>query len=166
MKRATPQSPTVHPAGFEHAEAIAELIRMYPDELLSRALGNIVQSIDRFLVSESEGRVVAAVSWEILPEIGAPRDPSVEIKSLAVHADYCGRGLGRALIEEAIARIRVLHPAQIIVLTFCPDFFRKLGFSEVPKEQLIHKIYTGCIACAKYDSPFTCPEVAMRLALR
>jgi hypothetical protein len=30
----------------------------------------------------------------------------------------------------------------------------------------MHKIYTGCINCTKYDSPFTCPEVAMALTLR
>lgn len=166
MKEAVCARPGVHPAGFEHAAPIVELIRMYPDELLPRPLGDIVQNIDRFLVTESDGKLVGTVSWQILPEIGAPRDPSVEIKSLAVHPDYCGRGLGRALVATAIAAIRVLHPAQLIVLTFRPEFFKALGFSEVPKEQLIHKIYTGCIACTKYDSPFTCPEVAMRLVLR
>jgi len=29
----------------------------------------------------------------------------------------------------------------------------------------MHKIYTGCINCTKYDSPFTCPEVAMVLPM-
>ena len=45
-------------------------------------------------------------------------------------------------------------------------FFKSLGFVEVPKEQLMHKIYTGCMSCTKYDSPFTCPEVAMAMDLR
>jgi amino-acid N-acetyltransferase len=55
---------------------------------------------------------------------------------------------------------------QIIALTFAPDFFRKLGFKEIPKRKLMHKIYMGCINCAKYDSPFTCPEIAMGLTMR
>ena len=54
-------------------------------------------------------------------------------------------------------------PAQCVVLTFSPEFFRKLGFIEVPKESLMHKLYAGCINCTKYDNPFTCPEVAMAL---
>ena len=32
---------------------------------------------------------------------------------------------------------------------------------EIPKEKLMHKIYMGCLNCSKYDSPFTCPEIAM-----
>jgi len=166
VNESTTDRARVHAAGFEHAESIVELIRAYPDELLPRPLGDIVQNIDRFLVCEVDGKVAGAVSWQILPEIGAPRDPSVEIKSLAVRPEFCGSGLGRMLVEEAVKHIRVLHPTQIIVLTFCPGFFRKLGFSETPKAGLIHKIYTGCIACTKYDSPFTCPEVAMQLKLR
>ena len=52
-----------------------------------------------------------------------------------------------------------------MVLTFAPEFFRQFGFREVPKETLMHKLYMGCINCTKYDSPFTCPEVAMTLIL-
>jgi len=108
---------------------------------------------------------VGTVAWSILPEIGRSLHPTVEIKSVAVRGDLQGRGLGRKLVEAAIERVRLLKPAQIIVLTFTPDFFRKLGFREVPKETLMHKLYMGCLNCSKYDSPFTCPEVAMALAL-
>ena len=85
---------------------------------------------------------------------------------MAVRKDHRHRGLGTALVRAAIRRIRRLSPAQIIVLTFAPEFFRRLGFVEVPKEKLMHKLYVGCINCTKYDSPFTCPEVAMCLRVR
>jgi N-acetylglutamate synthase-like GNAT family acetyltransferase len=42
-----------------------------------------------------------------------------------------------------------------------PEFFRRFGFAEVPKEKLMHKLYTGCVNCTRYDNPFTCPEIAM-----
>jgi len=155
----------IRPAGFEDAEGIAALIREYPEELLARPMSDIVQNIDRFLVHRHEGKVHGVVSWQILPEIGAPRRPSVEIKSLAVSAGQRGKGIGRALVETAIERIRTLHPVQIIALTFHPGFFATLGFKEVPKTQLMHKIYAGCINCTKYDSPFTCPEIAVSLEL-
>ena len=154
----------VRSAGFADAEAIYGLIKEYPQELLARAVTDIVQNIDRFLVCEFRGKVVGTVSWAILPEIGRSLHPTVEIKSLAVTASAQHKGVGSALVHAAIKRIRGLKPAQIIVLTFTPEFFRSLGFSEVPKDTLMHKLYMGCINCAKYDSPFTCPEVAMALA--
>ncbi|MBN1557385.1 MAG: GNAT family N-acetyltransferase [Lentisphaerae bacterium] len=152
---------TIRAAGFEDAEAIFRLIKRYPEELLPRPLSDIVQNIDRFLVCEAAGAVAGTVSWQILPEIGAPRDPSVEIKSLAVDPAHRGRGMGKALIKAAIGHIAALHPSQVIVLTFHPDFFAPFGFRPVPKEKLMHKIYMGCVNCTKYDSPFTCPEIAM-----
>ena len=155
--------PQIRPAGFEDAEAIFNLVKMYPEELLPRAIGDIVQNIDRFLVCENGAQVVGTISWKILPEIGAPRNPSIEIQSLAVHPDSRGKGIGCRLVKAAIERIRATHPAQIIALTFQENFFTKLGFKKIPKEKLMHKIYAGCINCSKYDSPFTCPEVAMVL---
>lgn len=154
---------TIRPAEFRDAEQIFTMIKAFPHELLPRPIGDIVQNIDRFIVAEHDGAVVGAVSWHILPEIGAPRYPFVEIKSLAVAADHQGRGLGKQLLARAIQRVRPMHPAKIIALTFSPPFFKSAGFSEVPKIDLMHKIYTGCISCTKYDSPFTCPEVAMAM---
>lgn len=154
------------PAGFEDAMAIFELIKRYPEELLPRPIGDIVQNIDRFLVAEANHRIAGTVSWQILPEIGAPRNPSVEIKSLAVEHSLRGQGIGRELVARAVERIRRLHPRQILVLTFTPGFFSKLGFQAVPKESVMHKIYAGCINCTKYDSPFTCPEEAMTLPIQ
>jgi len=148
-------------AGFDDAAGIFGLIRQYPNELVPRAVSDIEQNIDRFLVAESGGRVVGTVSWSILPEIGLAKDPSIELKSLAISRKYRRRGLGRALVLAAVTWIRRLNPSRIIVLTFTPEFFRKFGFREVPKKSLMHKLYMGCSNCTKYDSPFTCPEVAM-----
>ena len=152
---------TIRPAEFDDAQTIFELIKKCPDELLPRPISDIVQNIDRFLVCELDGKVTGSVSWQILPEIGTPRQPSVEIQSLAVDKRYQGRGLGRALVFAALQRVDSLHPFQVIALTFSPEFFRKVGFREVPKKKIMHKLYMGCIGCTKYDSPFTCPEIAM-----
>ena len=160
-----PPSYIVRNAGFTDLEAIYNLIKAYPKELLARPLTDIAQNIDRFMVCEKGGKVVGTVSWSILPEIGHARHPSVEIKSVSVVRRLQGKGVGRSLIEAAIKRIKVLNPSQIIVLTFTPAFFEKMGFHEVPKASLMHKLYMGCINCAKYDSPFTCPEVAMAMDL-
>lgn len=152
----------VRQAEFEDVERIFNLVKTYPDELIARSVSDIVQNIDRFLVYDAGDDVNGVVSWQILPEIGLHR-PSVEIKSLAVKRAYRKRGIGKSLVESAICRIRELRPQQIIALTFVPDFFLKLGFVRVEKKDLMHKIYIGCANCTKYDSPFTCPEIAVAL---
>lgn len=152
---------TVRPAEFKDVKGIFSLIKKYPQELLPRPMSDIVQNVDRFLVCEEKGRMVGAVSWQILPEIGAPRRASVEIKSLAVIQRCRGTGAGRALVNSAVERIRGMHAAQVIALTFTPEFFERMGFKRTSKKKLMHKIYVGCANCSKYDSPFTCPEVAM-----
>ena len=156
----------IRPAHFNDTEAICELIKQYPQELLVRPISDIVQNIDRFLVCEHEDIICGTISWQIMPEIGAPREPSVEIKSLAVKDKYLKQGIGMELVKEALHQIGKLNPAEVIALTFTPAFFEKCGFQETSKERLLHKIYTGCINCTKYDSPLTCPEVAMSISMK
>ena len=158
-------APQIRSAEFRDAESIFTLIKKHPDEVLPRPIGDIVQHIDRFLVCERSGKVVGTISWHILPEIGSPKEPSIEIKSLAVDPDCLNVGIGTRLVTEAIEHIKTLKPVQVIALTFTPEFFRKFGFEEVAKEKLMHKIYAGCINCTKYDSPFTCPDTAMSLKM-
>ncbi len=152
-------------AGFEDVVAIYSLIKSQPDELLPRSISDIVQNIDRFVVCESGERVVGTASWEILPELGRVTDPAVELKSVVVDRRMRGRGVGDAMVRSLIERVKTFHPAKLIVLTFTPDFFRKFGFRETDKKKLMHKLYMGCVNCTKYDSPFTCPEVAMTLSM-
>ena len=83
----TDKQHSIRSAHFSDAQAIFELIKRYPEEVLPRPISEIVQNIDRFVVCESDGMIVGTVSWQILPEIGAPKRPSVEIKSLAVEAE-------------------------------------------------------------------------------
>lgn len=150
---------------FEDVPAIYALIKSQPNELLPRSIANIVQNIDRFIVCERDNQVVGTSSWEILPELGRVTDPSVELKSVVVARHARGKGVGAAMVRTLIERVSAFRPSKIVVLTFNPDFFRKFGFRRTSKKTLMHKLYVGCINCTKYDSPFTCPEVAMTLRL-
>jgi amino-acid N-acetyltransferase len=130
---------SIRPAEFKDAQTIFDLIKSFPQELIPRAIGDIVQNIDRFLVALLDDHVVGVVSWQIMPEIGAADpDHSVEIKSVAVEKGCHGMGIGRTLVNAAVERIRPLHTSEIVVLTFPPPFFERLGFKEVPKEKLMH----------------------------
>lgn len=156
----------IRAAVLKDAMQIFELIRSHQEDLLSRPIGDIVQNIDRFVVCEADGRVVGCAAWQILPEIGAPERASVEVKSVAVSQDYRRHRIGTRIVSRILEDICRFDPAQAIVLTFAPNFFESLGFKVIPKTQVMHKLYMGCINCTKHTNPFTCPEIAMALDLR
>jgi len=157
---------TIRSAVLKDAEQIFELIREHKEDLITRPMGDIIQNIDRFYVAEVDGQVVGCAAYQILPEIGVPERASVEIQSVAVHADYRRHHIGSQIVKHILERVRIFDPAQAIVLTFAPDFFGSLGFKRIEKTQVMHKLYMGCINCTKHANPFTCPEIAMALDLR
>jgi len=152
---------TVRQATLADCEQIFSIISENIDMLIGRSMGDIVSNIDRFVVAEKDGKVCASASYVIHPEIGAPREATVEIQSLAVRAGLRTRGIGRMIVETLIKRLSAYGLKDVLVLTFAPQFFSKLGFVEIPKTQVMHKLYTGCINCTKHTNPFTCPEIAM-----
>ena len=90
---------SIRQAKLGDAEGIYALIGANVDRLVPRSLGNIVESIDRFVVAEADGKMAGCASYQIHPEIGAPEAATVEIVSVAVKADFRRRGIGRALVE-------------------------------------------------------------------
>ncbi len=148
-------------ANIGDAEKIFALIQLHKDQLVPRSMGNIIENIDRFTVAESGREMVGCVCYQIHPEIGLPPQATVEIQSVAVRAPYRRKGVGRLLVNEIVKQVRNFNPQEILVLTFAPEFFESLGFREIPKTRVMHKLYSGCINCTKHANPFTCPEKAM-----
>ena len=155
----------IRAATLRDAEKIFALVSLNSDMLVPRSLGNIVESVVRFVIAEAEGEMVGCASYQIHPEIGNAEAATVEIVSVAVKSMFRKRGIGRLLVEAIVANVKRFNPREVLVLTFAPEFFRKLGFSETPKTEVMHKLYTGCINCTKHADPFTCPEIAMKRAV-
>ena len=156
-----PEETIIRPATLADAEKIFRLIGENSDRLVPRSLGNIIESIDRFLIAVTGGVFSGCAAYQIHPEIGSPESASVEIVSVVVASEFRGKGIGRLLVETLENRISAIAPKEVVVLTFSPEFFRSLGFVEIPKTKIMHKLYTGCINCTKHADPFTCPEIAM-----
>ena len=148
-------------AQLADAERIFALIRSHSDMLVPKPMGDVVASIDRFVVAEVDGEIVGCATYSILPEIGAAERATVELQSVAVSEPFRKLGIGRALVKRIMDRVATFRPAEVLVLTFAPAFFSSLGFHEIPKTQVMHKLYSGCINCTKHANPFTCPEKAM-----
>ncbi len=155
----------VRPATLDDAERIFALIARNGEMLVPRSLGNIVENIDRFVIAECAGEMAGCAAFQIHPEIGNARAATVEIVSVAVKSVFRRRGIGRQLVRTVVAHARRFAPKEVVVLTFAPEFFGKLGFVEIPKTEIMHKLYTGCINCTKHANPYTCPEIAMKQPL-
>lgn len=155
----------IRSATLEDAERIFALVHLNRDQLVPRSLGNIVENIDRFFIAEAEGEMTGCATYQVHPELGDAMSATVEVQSLVVKTMFRRRGIGKALVEAIIERVRLFHPHEIVSLTFAPEFFSSLGFEVIPKTNVMHKLYTGCMNCTKHTNPFTCPEIAMRLIM-
>lgn len=120
--------------------------------MLPRSLNETYENLRDFWVAEEKKKIVGCsaihVSWEDL----------AEIKSLAVSGSFQRKGLGRALLSACIEEARALGAKRVFALTYCPEFFKKLGFKKIKHTGLPHKIWAECINCAKFPD---CEEEAM-----
>jgi ribosomal protein S18 acetylase RimI-like enzyme len=65
--------------------------------------------------------------------VDGTNDDEAELKSLAVREDHRGRGIGRMLVERAVAACRDEHRSTLLVATAAADtralrFYQRLGF--------------------------------------
>jgi ribosomal protein S18 acetylase RimI-like enzyme len=78
-------------------------------------------------------RILGCVSWHVVPLL-QDEAPLGRISYLLVAPESRRRGIGRALVEEAEARLadagcRRAEALAEIELAAAPDFFRRLGWS-------------------------------------
>lgn len=154
----------VRRACFQDIRTIYDVIRENPKEVLPRSFQNLAQNFDRFFVFDNGGEILGVISWQPMPVVNLARPNwAVEVMSFSVRKGHQKKGVGRALLTHLLKELEKYAPDRIIVLTFYPDYFRKMGFRKTSKEKLYSKIYVGCAACTKYESPLTCPEEAMEI---
>ncbi len=131
-----------------------ELISFYAarGDMLPKTLDQIYNRVRDFVVADAEGEVIGCaalkITWHDL----------AEIISVTIHPDFQGQGLGHRLVEPLFAEAQELGIPTLFVLTGQVGFFSRLGFREVPRLRLPHKIWQDCTACFKQDQ---CDEVAM-----
>jgi len=124
------------------------------DEMLARSLSDIYDCIRDFHVCEADGRIVGCcalhVTWNDM----------AEIRSIVVESSSRGKGLGKAMVHKCIGEAKALGVGRIFVLTYIPPYFQRLGFREVSKDVLPHKVWSECVRCPKFPD---CGETAMML---
>jgi len=148
----------IRKARIADAKAIHQLLIKYAQQgmMLSRSLADIYESIRDFYVLEDNDQVVGTVCLSICWEDLA------EVRSLAVHEGQGLRGFGRALVEACLEEARQLGLKRVFALTYKPLFFEKLGFQQIEKSELPHKIWSDCLKCPKFPE---CDEIALSINL-
>lgn len=132
---------SVRKARMSDVDKIAELVAYWSDkgEILPRTQDNIIHDIQNFVVAEVDGEVVASASLYIYEKGLA------EIRSIVVDQAYQKQGQGQAMVQFLLEYARDIELQTIIVLTFVPDYFRRLGFDVIDKASLADNIIEDSI---------------------
>ena len=133
---------------------MAELINYHAErgDMLHRSLAYLYERIRNFSVCRIDDRVLGCCAFEtVWADLG-------EVKSLAVHKDYHGRGMGRALLESVLRDAHQLGIKRVFSLTRRPEFFEKHGFRRIDRDTLPHKVWSDCLGCPSRDF---CDEIAL-----
>ena len=148
----------IRKAVLQDARQIHQLLMVYVKDglVLSRSLMDIFESIRDFYVFVEDDRVVGVAALNICWEDLA------EVRSLVVHKDVAGRGIGSHLVEACLSEARQLGIGRVFALTYQQNFFEKLGFEVIEKSELPQKIWSDCIKCVKFPD---CDEIALSISL-
>jgi amino-acid N-acetyltransferase len=148
----------IRKAILKDARQIHKLLLHYAKDglVLSRSLMEIFEAIRDFYVFVEGEQVVGAAALNICWEDLA------EVRSLVVHENFGGLGIGKRLVEACISEARELGIGRVFALTYQKTFFEKLGFVVIEKSELPQKIWGDCIKCAKFPE---CDEIALSLTL-
>ena len=81
-----------------------------------------------------------------------------ELRSLAVDPASKGTGAGRLLMEAIDAEAKSFDLQSLFAFTYVPDFFAKMGYSLVDRNELPLKAWKDCLRCPKFQA---CDEIAV-----
>jgi len=122
--------------------------------ILQRAVDEVATNIRSYIVAKDSNILIGYTALHI----HSPR--LAEIRSLIVDDRYRGQNIGKKIVKFALNEAREIGvQEEVLVLTYLPDFFRKMGFIEIPKESIPeHKIWADCIKCIHFP---ICNEVSL-----
>ena len=119
--------------------AIAELLRAYSGagQLLQKATVTLFEDLQEFRVAErvDDGRIVGCGALHVM------WDDLAEVRSVAVHPDLKGRGVGGRLVSTLLDTARWIGVRRVFVLTFETAFFGRFGFREIDGAPVDHAVW-------------------------
>lgn len=131
-------SVVVRPAKTSDVKKIRAIVDTYAVErkLLSKETVTLFESVQEFVVAESDGEVVGCGALHVLWEDIA------EVRTVAVVEQMHGKGIGHLILENILARAKVVGVKKVFCLTFETKFFGSHGFKEIQGAPVDPEIYT------------------------
>ena len=139
---------------FDDIEAIYTLVNNYANDgvMLARSRNTLYETIRDMIVAEEDGKIIGVGGLHIV------WNELAEIRAMAVMPEHTKKGIGAEIVRRLTEEGKKFGVKQLFTLTYKPGFFTKLGFSEITKDNLPHKVWKECIDCPKFPN---CDEVAM-----
>jgi amino-acid N-acetyltransferase len=122
--------------------------------ILDRSEDEVATNIRSYVLAKEGNTLVGYTALHV----HSPR--LAEIRSLIVDEKHRGNNIGQKLVNFALKEAKILNVSEdVLVLTYLPLFFEKLGFKEINKESIPeHKIWADCIKCIHFP---VCNEIAL-----
>jgi len=148
----------IRKAKISDVKEIQKMVEVYAQkgEMLPRSLSELYDNLRDFYVYEKKGEVAGVCALHIC------WDDLAEVRSLVVAERHVKKGIGKKLVTACVEEAREFGIRRVFALTYQRVFFEKLGFHEIDKVQLPHKIWGDCLKCAKFPG---CDEIAMVMDL-
>jgi amino-acid N-acetyltransferase len=136
------------------AEEIHQLVSGHFESgtLLPRSFAEICENVRDFVVAEHQGCIIGCGALHLYGIHLA------EIRSITVHPAYQKMGAGVLLVKALLRQAERHHVNSVCLFTRIPEFFSRMGFSIVTREDIPDKLYKDCCVCPKLNC---CDEVAM-----
>lgn len=144
----------VRKARVDDVPAIHALVKEFArqEAMLPLSLSDVYEKLRDFFVADRDDVVVGCAALHVVWEDLA------EVRSVAVRSDLQGQGVGRDLVLACVSEAPALGVTRVFTLTYVPEFFQRMGFAEVEKDALPHKVWSDCVRCPHFPN---CDEVAL-----
>ena len=143
-------------ANLSDIPAMLELVKseIKDGTILNRTEDEVATNIRSYVLAKEGNKIVGYTALHIHSQRLA------EIRSLIVDENYRGLSIGKRMVEFTLDEAKILKVKEdVLVLTYLPNFFTKLGFNEIKKELIPeHKIWADCIKCIHFP---VCNETAL-----
>ena len=121
--------------------------------ILDRSADEIATNIRSYVLVKEGEKLVGYTALHV----HSPR--LAEMRSLIVDEAFRGQSVGKKMVQFIIDEAQDLGLEEILVLTYLPQFFLKMGFEEIAKEHIPEqKIWADCIKCIHFP---VCNEVSL-----
>jgi amino-acid N-acetyltransferase len=121
--------------------------------ILYRSDNEVATTIRSYTVIKDDGKIVGFSALHIHSlEL-------CEIRSLIIDENYRGQNIASNLVQELLKEAKELGLKEVLALTYVDEFFIKLGFNIIDKEQIPdHKIWLDCSRCKHFP---VCNEISL-----